>query len=1056
MTLKFTQQRTHLLIATAFLHLACSAALAQKSTKTVGELLKRADRGAEFRLTEKQQSLIPGSEMSLGSTKNSAVNLNLVKPPKSQSFYSKATGDEAELERITDQQIAELFKLTKRFKDSPQRGELWLRLAELYVEKAQIIDLRVQNEYDVKLADFQSGASKVRPVLDLKAARDYNRRAIQLYEWFVRDFPNDSKVDQALFFLGYNHFEIGNLEKGYEYYSRLTKTFPKSSYVIESHFALGEFSFDKEDFKKALESYREVLKYRKHRLFTFALYKSAWCEFRTGNYERAFQTLELLVKTNKAAEASEASSGKKINTSRLESESTRDLVLFYAEARPANKAVAYFRGLSPATASDQLEKLAYYYAERKGDYAAANEIFSELIRANPTSAKAFDYQYQIVKTASSSKQSKEFRQQMFSWVVGYGENSAWMKANAKNKELLDNSFKLRESTLRNHTLQQHQTAQNSRAVFSQKLATEGYDLYLKEFKSAPAYADMNFYYGELLYDMGQFEKAGLQYRWVIENAPGSKFYNKAAENVLVAYDKTIPTDAQIEQRVGKSTDRFEFTPATLQFVSISNWYVKKFPTSPKISDIRFRIGRLHYQHNQFTEAVPIFKGIVAEFPNTKNAEYSANLLLDSYNILKDYEGLEREGKALLAQSGVAGTKAGQEISQVLESASFKGAQDLEVKKDYAQSAKLFEAFAQQNPNSKLASMAVFNAAINYERAGQKSNALRLHQQVLSSTDKSLEVQRPQSARIIAKNQLESGQLELAAASFSLAGDLTSTKAEKADMYYNAAVLYSVLNQDQAALRRFDQAMSEGLRGSEKQTALIQKGKIHSNLGQLTLSVNSLTEAVGGSTSTEPEVLEALDLLAKDLRRLKRVTEAEKVEARLLSLSSRAGARGAPYLAKVKFAQANELYIAMKAIKIPSAAEAQQKAVKNKIDAMTNLNKALLGVVNLNSGPEIVDSLYLTGEANEHMYSSIQKAPIPKGLTPDETAEYKTQLDLIAAPYLKAAGDSYAAAVRRAQDLDVFNESGKKSYRRVLELRPDAYAQPLQKAEDVKFASWMGL
>ena len=50
-------------------------------------------------------------------------------------------------------------------------------------------------------------------------------------------------MDQALFFLGYNNFEINNLEKGKDYYDRLTKEHPNSPYVIETHFALGEFHF---------------------------------------------------------------------------------------------------------------------------------------------------------------------------------------------------------------------------------------------------------------------------------------------------------------------------------------------------------------------------------------------------------------------------------------------------------------------------------------------------------------------------------------------------------------------------------------------------------------------------------------------------------------------------------------------------------------------------------------------------------------------------------------------------------------------------------------------
>ena len=148
--------------------------------------------------------------------------------------------------------INQAYKLTQQFKNSKRRGELWLRLAELYVEKSRLIEYRIQTAHDEALRKFQSGESKQRPKLDLGASQDYNKRAIQLYEWFLRDFPKDQKVDQALFFLGYNYFELTNEAKGKSYYEQLTQQFPDSPYVDESNFALGEFYFEKEKWKDAL------------------------------------------------------------------------------------------------------------------------------------------------------------------------------------------------------------------------------------------------------------------------------------------------------------------------------------------------------------------------------------------------------------------------------------------------------------------------------------------------------------------------------------------------------------------------------------------------------------------------------------------------------------------------------------------------------------------------------------------------------------------------------------------------------------------------------------
>ena len=173
-----------------------------KKKVTLGDLLKKAadeSRGAKAaNAAEKKSVVVPDSTMIFEEKKD--INLNAVKPPKLSEMYKYDNVDEAKYEKTLNLQIGELYKLTQKFKNSGNRGELWLRLAELYLEKANIIDRRKQDEFDLKLREFQAGKSKVKPVLDVVDAKDFNRKSIQLYEWFLKDFPNDPKVSQALFF----------------------------------------------------------------------------------------------------------------------------------------------------------------------------------------------------------------------------------------------------------------------------------------------------------------------------------------------------------------------------------------------------------------------------------------------------------------------------------------------------------------------------------------------------------------------------------------------------------------------------------------------------------------------------------------------------------------------------------------------------------------------------------------------------------------------------------------------------------------------------------------
>ncbi len=1032
---------------------AQQAAPAKK--KTVGELLKQADRGAGLSMQKKKDIMIPEAG-DLFDQKKASVNLNQVKPPKTSVFFEDSNDDKARLEKITDQQITELFKLTQKFKNSPQRGELWLRLAELYVEKAAVIDFRKQGEYDLALKEFQSGKRKTKPVLDLADAKEYNKKAIQLYEWFVRDFPKDDKMDQALFFLGYNNYELGKLDVGTSYYTRLTKEYPNSPYVIETNFALAEFYFENEKWETARGYYAQVLKYKRHRLFTFSMYKTAWCEFRSGKTSQALQTMESLIRISKEQAAQERVQGKKnLNKGRLESEGLRDIVVFYADVGEAEKAPSYFRALAGKDSGNYIEKLAYLYSD-KGNLAGARYLFNYLIQQEPTSPKAFDYKYQVVRLFSNAKRSREFREEMFAWIRDFGNSSAWYQANQGNTEFVQNSYKLREQTLRTYILQQHQTAQNSRAAFSQALALEGYKLYLSEFKDSPVIADMHFYYAELLYDLKKFNEAGEHYMWVAQNGKNSKFYSRASENVVLALEKDLPKDEEIAAKVGKSVEPQPLDPRVEKFIAAAKDYIERLPDTEKAVEMKFRVGRLYYQHNQFDQAIPYFKDIVAKHSKTKYGEYSANLLLDAYNLKKDYAGLEKAGSELLAMPGIANSKAGSDIRDVMEKASFKRAQDLEVSKDYGASAAQFESFAKQNPSSPLAISALFNSAINYERAGQNNKAISAHAAVLASKDKAAEPLKPKSRRIVAKLYQDAGMLEEAAAAYKAAAVEAGKDPLAANLYFNAAILYEATGKNAEAIRNYETYYNMHKK-RDRAEALYMMATLQRKQGSLSKAADNYVTYIDSGVGSQERNVESAYWLHDISRRLNRTSKTEEWKKKTLGLQKAYAPNkkgpGATYAAKIKLADATLVFNELKGIRIPANPAAQQAAAQKKIGLVTRLNSDLADVIKYDSADEIVGALSLLGQANLHMGEALVGAPIPAGLNAEETKQYKAGIEKLAEPFFNKAKESLKAAVTRGSELDTFNEHYHKARQLALKLDPKSFYDGGEIGSDVRMGSW---
>ncbi len=1032
------------------------AAPVKGKKQTVGELLKRAreeSRGSKVQQMQKSDVNVPDSQFNF--QKREAVDLGSVKPPRSTEIMKvEVTGDQAEYEKTLDKQIQELYKLTRKFENNPNRGELWLRLAELYVEKATLVDARKQDLYDQQLAQFQSGKTKVKPKLDLVESRDYNKKAIQLYEWFLRDYPKDEKTSQALFFLGYNYFELGDTKKGSFYYDQLTQKFPKSPFVGEAHFALGEYHFENERWVDAYKQYAQLIKDKRHRLHTFSMYKGGWCLFRMGKTEEAIKYMDFIIRmgkqSNVAMGSATAATKKAVNKSRLENEALRDIVVFFADLGDTQRAIKYFESVAGNERKSYLEKLAYYFGD-KGNREASRDVFHYLIKSDPNSKKAFEYQYQVVQNYFYAKNSPQFKEELYRWINDYRKGSNWSVQNESDKAFIENVYKLREQTLRNYILQQHQTAQNSRAKYSQQTALDGYSLYFQEFADSPNAADMRFFYGEILYDMAKYEEAATQYTWVAENAPQSKYGAKASQNLLLSIEKALPKEEEMQKRVGDSIEPIPMDPRVEKFIKSASWYLQKFPTTDKAPDIKFRMGRLYYQTNNFGPAEKLFKEIVEKYPKTKFSEYSANLILDIYNLKKDYDGLEKVGTELLAYQSISDSKAGSDIRGVLEKANFKKAQDLEVSKNYLASAEQFQAFVAQNPKSELVSMALFNAGVNFERAGKIPEAIANYKKLQSSKDKNADALKLKSKKLLAKLYQDTGRFEESAQLFKQLAQENPKDPLVANYIYNAAVMFESTGKTKESADSYMQYTEINKNQKENLDIIFKVAEMHRKAGQKNLALQKFKLYADQAPESAKKV-EAYYWIFQ-------ITKADEAKQKALATYQRIGKdskeASARFVADFKFMEAEKTFKQLKSISIPADPARQKKAVDQKLDLVTQLTAELGEIIKLNTAEEIVKSLNLLGMANEHMADAITGAPAPGGLNDEQKKQYAEGIAKIVEPFLKKAQDSYKLAVERGSDLEVYNEGYLQSLQKMNAKDPKSFPLGQEINAETKKINWIG-
>lgn len=1022
---------TRIVIALALV-LASDASFAQeqkRSRKTVGDILKRIESNTQkVNLQQKQKSALPEFKKSQDLVKaNQAatkVNLQTIKPPSRSALYYEEGTNEAQLEKITDQGIKQLFKLTNQFRNSKRRGELWLRLAELYVEKARLIEYRIQQNYDDALKDVQSGKTKIKPKLDLKPAQDYNRKAVQLYEWFLRDFPQDPKVDQALFFLGYNYFELNQPEKGKEYYQRLTKQFPSSPYIEESNFALGEYYFEREDWKNALGHYKAVAANKRARLYSFAQYKTAWCEYKTGAVKEALVSLEKVIRAGRVAKGAHDSTAGGVSRIRLATEAQKDLVIFYAEAGTPGGARAYFGEVAGEKQTfGLLEKLAYYYAD-VGNRDGARQIFRELIEERPTAPKAYDYQYQIVTMYVSLDRNETFRTELYNWIQNYRSGSEWAKANAKDKELVARANQLIETTLRNFILQQHQTAQLSRVAAAQKAAKQGYELYFGTFKEGAKMDEMHFFYAELLFDMGEYDEATVHYAWVADNSPNSQYFEKASLNMVLAAEKGLPKEETLKKSVGDSLDPVPFSKTVAAFEQASARYTKAFPKGENVPAMKYKLGALYYYHNQFDKALETFNSIIKDYGKSQYAKFSARLTLDIYNLRKDYGGMENAGNAILANQDLANSELGSEVKGVIQRAQFKKANDLEQQKDYAGAAKLYEEFAKKYAGGELGASASYNAAVNYERAGDSFKAIGMYVAVLNDKSGKHEDLKNKSSQFIAGLYERTGQYKKAAEAFEGYAKKHEKDKESTAFWFNAAIIRDGMNAYNQALANY-QTYFDKARGIEKWETLFLMAKLYERRKSISKAQEYYEKYYQGFPPNKENLIESAYRVAKIYQAKGNKAEYEKwcgkVSFQQKKFSTTEKPMGASFAAECRYNAVSKTFDELRSVKIPNNPAKQGEAVQHKLSLLNRLKEQLKDVIRYDDGPYVVNSLTLIGQAYQHMAASIYAVPLPKGLDDEGLKQYKAGVDKIAKPFQDEAIKNYQAAIEKGFKLEGYSD-----------------------------------
>lgn len=970
--------------------------------------------------------------------------------------------------------------------DSPEAPDLLFRLAELNWEESRYWFFEANRQEDKALrcddaGDKACAAAARGEQKDFLGKRDeFQGKAILRYKELVKRFPDYKRVDEVLFFLGHNYWEAGKDKEALAAYKTLITRFPKSKFVPDAWLAFGEWYFNHSDGKrdmleKALDAYTRAAAFPESRVYGFAVYKQGWCLYNLGRYPDAADKFRATVFHGELAQ-----NLANANKTALIREARKDYVLAYSHFGDPTQAKAAFQQVGGKEEWwGMLKGLAGLYYDNGQDKEAVL-VYRQLIREQPLSPEAPLFQARIVSAVMRVGHKKITVEQARLLVKIFSdvEKSGVIRTDDDRKQL-EQARDLSERTLSNLAVSWHNEGKRSRHEETFHFASEVYTDYLTIFPDAPKAYDLRFFHAELLFEnLRKYDWAAAEYERVAamdiakleekkklesegkaEEAakiqPGKRFV-QALEGSIYAHDEVTKKLGDEPLPKGADPKKALPIPAPKQkLLDACERYLAWVPKGDKRVEISYKAAQIHYRYNQFDKAVERFSSIAIEHPNHELAVFSAHLVLDSYNILEDWQKIDEWAKRFHAEPRLAKGPFKAELEQIIERNSFKMVALLEKEEKYNEAANRYLTFVKEWPKSELADEALFNAAVDFHKAGRPEQSIAVRERLVREYPKSDLV--PESLYLNAAALEEMADFDAAATAYeryaakweAQSPRVLREKAKKRGRKYeakpidgpkfdeakakaalfNAGIFREALGQRRQALRDRERWLELWPRDRDAEAVFLSIADLHEKSGNPRLAIRQLEaykkESWGRVTAKE---LAAQGRIAKIQESRGYIGLRNKAYEELWHSYSRLGPKGRSRLtpeaweavAEAHFVLSEPTWREYNRIRIRLPQEVMARSLKEKGQALLEVQKRYTQTVSFKAAGPGICALDRIGLAYRNFAQALYDAPVPRGFNEEQVGMYKAALAEQALPVEAKAHEAFASAVAKSRELGVFN------------------------------------
>ena len=406
-------------------------------------------------------------------------------------------------------------------------------------------------------AEFQEAWSLIK-------LKQYDEAAAQFAQ-FVKSYPQNSKVDEAYFWLGEAYFNAGNFQQSATNYNQVVNLYPKSSKFVEALYGLGWSNYKMGEFAPAVTSFEQVIQkqQKKSQVAFDANLRLGDCYFAMKDYKAAAGVYRSTIRQYEKEKGIEYA--------------YYQLAQCSAKADDADKALdEYSDFISKFPSSELADDAAYgkgwVYFQQK-DYSRAIQEFQSLLKRYPKSELAPRAQYSI---GDAYYNVKDYTGAIVSYnkVLNEFPNSPYVSDAITGAQYC--------------YVLLGRDADAARVV----------DEFLQHNPQNPSADKLIFKKAELLYGKREYEKAIQEYRSFIQR------YQKSA---------LVPDAHYWIGKSYRSMSRFG------EAVQAFNTVVTNHSKSALAPVSMLEVGLIYVQQNKFADAVAAFDRLEQEYPESEPA-----------------------------------------------------------------------------------------------------------------------------------------------------------------------------------------------------------------------------------------------------------------------------------------------------------------------------------------------------------------------------------------------------------------------------------------------------